>query len=189
MILDNNKCFNPKEMLNKLESDQRKREEREKLKLLDKLHSNVLGKNKLKPIKSEITSHKRLIDNLIDVKTNNNNFNSDKLNENKAKFKLIENNQNKKQNSKIEIDCSSDKNLDKEKNDELELQYLNDLSNERMKFFKSKIPEVYEFLNNIKLIRLIESFIEDGFEDLESILGKTQIFKKIFKKLMKNTSS
>lgn len=54
----------------------------------------------------------------------------------------------------------------------IEAEFIKGLSKERLKFFRFKAPQIYDFLHSIMLIRYIEIFIEDGFEDIESILGK-----------------
>jgi hypothetical protein len=54
----------------------------------------------------------------------------------------------------------------------LEKEFWANLSKDKKKFFMLKLSEVYEFLNSIKLVRFIETFIEDGIENLECILGK-----------------
>lgn len=53
----------------------------------------------------------------------------------------------------------------------IENEYIKGLSKEKLKFFMFKAHQIYNFLSSIKLVRYIEIFIEDGFEDLESILG------------------
>ncbi len=53
----------------------------------------------------------------------------------------------------------------------IENEFIKGLSKEKLKFFMFKAHQIYNFLSSIKLVRYIEIFIEDGFEDLESILG------------------
>jgi len=207
---------NPKEMLEKIERDRKKREEKEKLKLLEKLESQVLKKKKLNqlPNSSDINSanttkepmHKRLIDNI--KRSQNDNFS-------KIDNKLLDDSEFRKtiRKEKIEILCDKSENIEnnsksrifynteqtevritkdpvdqinrlntpKIKNqivnhsvDEnlLEKEFLSSLSKEKKKFFMLKLSDVYEFLKSIKLVRYIETFIEDGIEDLECVLGK-----------------
>ena len=203
-------------MLEKIERDRKKREEKEKLKLLEKLESQVLKKKKLNqlPNSSDINSanttkepmHKRLIDNI--KRSQNDNFS-------KIDNKLLDDSEFRKtiRKEKIEILCDKSENIEnnsksrifynteqtevritkdpvdqinrlntpKIKNqivnhsvDEnlLEKEFLSSLSKEKKKFFMLKLSDVYEFLKSIKLVRYIETFIEDGIEDLECVLGK-----------------
>ncbi len=204
-------------MLEKIERDRKKREEKEKLKFLEKLESQVLKKKKKLnqlPNSSAINSanttkepmHKRLIDNI--KKSQNDNFSKidnkllddsefrktirkekieilcDKSEniENDSKSRIFYNTQqNEVRMNKDQVDRIDQLNTPKIKNkivnhadDEnlLEKEFLSSLSKEKKKFFMLKLSEVYEFLKSIKLVRYIETFIEDGIEDLECVLGK-----------------
>lgn len=63
---------------------------------------------------------------------------------------------------KIKIDCNADKTKD--------IEWLNKLSPESKNFYIEKFSEIYCFLNEINLLRFIDQFIVDGFENLEDIL-------------------
>lgn len=205
---------NQTDFVEKVEKEKVKREEKEKLKLLEKLESQVLKIKKApkiitlnSTISSEISSHKRLIDNIpknerIVFKQNTN---DDKLI--KFDMKLLDDSEFRKVKiikQKIEINCENDAKVHNEevnnkavknqanklyqtevkddkadKNDLLEAEdeiieneFIKGLSKEKLKFFMFKAHQIYNFLSTIKLVRYIEIFIEDGFEDLESILGK-----------------
>ena len=161
-------------------------------------------------ISTEVGSHKRLIDNIpkdkIIFKQNSNDdkivkFDKKllddsefrKVNIKKQKIEIICENDAHVNNTKEELKNSVNKlyrteiHDDKGKNDLLEAEdeiieneFIKELSKEKLKFFMFKAYQIYNFLSSIKLVRYIEIFIEDGFEDLESILGKKFILKFIF---------
>jgi len=161
-------------------------------------------------ISTEVGSHKRLIDNIpkdkIIFKQNSNDdkivkFDKKllddsefrKVNIKKQKIEIICENDAHVNNTKEELKNSVNKlyrteiHDDKGKNDMLEAEdeiieneFIKGLSKEKLKFFMFKAYQIYNFLSSIKLVRYIEIFIEDGFEDLESILGKIFISKFIF---------
>jgi len=200
---------NQTDFLEKIETQRSKREEKEKLKYLEKLESKVLKFKKKSNNNTTITSninegnnnnnlnsHRRLIDNLPKEK---------EINEIKNLFnkKLLDDPEFRKNNikkEKLEIICDANdinnnaknqefsKNKDKnnEKNDNhdnnneenenendeiAEAKFLKSLPKDKLKFFMFKASQIYNFLKSIKLVRYIEIFIEDGFEDIESILG------------------
>ncbi len=178
----------PKDVLEKIEKEKAKREEREKIKLLEKLGAQVLGKKtiaQLPPLLSNrcetnMNKSKKLLDNLDSVKEEN--FEKKLVDKNildrKGKLEkiVIESN-----NNKINSSCNlklvyDDENLDKE--------YMMSISQEKRKFFKFKATELYDFLGSINLVRFIECFLEDGIEDLESIKGKNNYMHIVF---IKNT--
>jgi hypothetical protein len=185
------KITTPKDILEKIEQENLKREEKEKLKLLEKLESQIIKKKKVaNPIiknndfinnnNTNTNYHKRLIDTISSTKNNKNLLLTET-----GKFdkKILDDSEFRKtiHKEKIEIDCNKPiilkpiQNITKinNENDMLEEEkYLIQASKEKMKFFVFKVPELYEFLSSIKLVRYIEMLIEDGFEDLESILGK-----------------
>lgn len=190
---NNKKPITPKDFLEKIENDKIKREEREKLKLYEKLQAQTLGKKqKLSSLGTTNTTlisnanntknSKRLIDNLNSIK-NTNLLNTSEFTNNKTTFnkKLLDDTEFRKTiKNKIEIDCTQSselqinsekmkKDLNEEKADK---DFMDSLSNEKRKFFLFKTRELYEFLQSIKLLRYIEVFMEDGIEDLECILGK-----------------
>jgi hypothetical protein len=144
-----------KKNLEKLEIVRIRREENEKLKLLDKLEAQVVKKKKL----SSLNNSKRLIDTFPKTE--------------KFDRKLLDDSEFRKtiKREKIEIEVE-EKEMHNDNNDEdrLESEYVKNTSKEKMKFFYFKVRELYDFLNSIKLLRYIEIFIEDGFEDMESIL-------------------
>ena len=59
-----------------------------------------------------------------------------------------------------------------ESEETLEARFMKSLPKDKLKFFMFKASQIYSFLKSINLVRYIEIFIEDGFEDLESVLGK-----------------
>lgn len=149
----NQKSHNTKDMFEKIEKERIRREESEKLKLLEKLESQVIKKKKLSPLDNS----KRLIDTLSNMKTEK----LDRVLHNELDYsKTI-------RKEKIEINSERIKTEDDEL---LENDYIKTISKEKMNFFKFRVRELYDFLVSIKLLRYIEIFIEDGFEDLESIL-------------------
>lgn len=197
---NNKKISKPKEMLEKIERDRRKREEKEKLKILEKLEAQVLKKKKLNHLStnnSDISNWtsikepvpKRLIDSKI-RKT----FDGfakqidDKLLDDsefrktirKEKIEIVcerEENSNpeiisySKQNEKDASDIKNFFETNPVSEEEKEKKFLSNLSKEKKKFFLLKLADVYEFLSELKLVRYIETFIEDGIEDIECILG------------------
>jgi hypothetical protein len=203
---------NETDFLDIIDLQKTKREEKEKLKYLEKLETQVMNmklkkknninnttiiNNNINTIEGGVfISHKRLIDNL--PKENNNNYNYNKLlstnDKNLFDKKLLDDPEFRKTNikkEKIEINCDIDdinkeKNKDKDINnynnnsynedDIIDIEYMRNLSKEKLSFFLFKANQIYNFLSSIKLVRYIEIFIEDGFEDLESILGKKYLF-------------
>ena len=195
---------NQTDFLEKIEIQKSKREEKEKLKYLEKLESQVLkikkksGTNNTTITSEAGSSHKRLIDNLP-----KDNKQLAVINEkNLFDKKLLDDPEFRKTNikkQKIEINCDLDnkenkneiyatqiikgntnKNIEEEYDDDeeeiLEYDFVKSLSKEKLKFFMFKASQIYNFLTSIKLVRYIEIFIEDGFEDLESILGKLILY-------------
>jgi hypothetical protein len=75
---------------------------------------------------------------------------------------------------KIEIECDLDKQQDEE--------YLCTLSQEEISFYKSKCKDLYEFLHNIGLLRFIDKFIKEGFNQVDDLLNisKNYFGKKDF---------
>lgn len=75
---------------------------------------------------------------------------------------------------KIEIECDLDKQQDEE--------YLRTLSQEEISFYKSKCKDLYEFLHNIGLLRFIDKFIKEGFNQVDDLLNisKNYFGKKDF---------
>ena len=144
---------NTKDMFEKIEKERIRREESEKLKLLEKLESQVIKKKKLSPLDNS----KRLIDTLSNMKT-------DKLDR-----KLQEETDFRKTVKKEKIEIISDNHI-LDEDEILENDFIKNTSKEKMNFFRFRVRELYDFLVSIKLLRYIEIFIEDGFEDLESIL-------------------
>ncbi len=227
------------DFLEKVEKQKNKREENEKLKLLEKLESQVFKIKKTPKISflnstvnSEVNSqvpHKRLIDNIpkndkiiikqvafedkvikfdkkllddsefrkvniikkkININCDQDIINND--NENEKNSIRINNNtenniiiSNKSDGSRIykteiknvtiEKDNIKNSNLIQEEDEIIENEFIKGLSKEKLKFFMFKSHQIYNFLKSIKLVRYIEIFIEDGFEDLESILGTIDI--------------
>lgn len=170
-----------RDILENVEKNKQRWEEKEKLKLLEKLEAQIL-KKKPKPLSNttntslmtttnksgtthnnETHNSKRLIDNLTAMKTNNGEhppgWKFDK--------RLLDDQEFRKsiRKEKIEIDCDK-----KQKEEDIDTEYVKNLSKDKLKFFLFKVRELYDFLNSIKLVRYIEIFLEDGFEDLESIL-------------------
>jgi hypothetical protein len=171
-------------MLEKIEKEKIRREEKEKLKMLEKLEAQVLGKkpklNSLNltnsiSIQSDRANPKRLIDNINMVKGETNMNNTNKKVETFDR-KILDDTEFRKtiKKEKIEINCekSIDLKIEADKDDQLDKNFLSNLSAEKRKFFLFKTRELYDFLKSIKLIRYIETFMEDGIEDLECILGK-----------------
>jgi len=120
---------------------------------------------------------KKKIEINCDYKLNVNELEKDPNNieENKEK------NNNKTSNYKIfRTDLLEDKDnkndLLEEEDEIIENEFIKGLSKEKLKFFMFKAHQIYNFLTSIKLVRYIEIFIEDGFEDLESILGKNLLY-------------
>lgn len=158
------KNFKPKpKSINKTDTEKMKKEklkfeEKETLKLLDKLESQVIKKNKL----SSLNNTKRLIDTL--TKTD------------KFDRKLLDDSEFRKtiKREKLAIEAEpviiDPKITHIDEEEKLENDYINNLSKEKIRFFNFKVRELYDFLISIKLLRYIEIFIEDGFEDMESIL-------------------
>lgn len=125
------------------------------------------SKNKIntnKTIPNEISSHKRLIDNMSSVKHQFNISNDKKCDESEVRKTI--------KREKIEINCE---NTNYKKDEQLDKEFLDSLSNEKKKFFMFRVREVYDFLSSINLLRFIATFIEDGLEDMECILGKSHL--------------
>lgn len=169
-----NSAFKHRDFLEKIEKDKQVREEKEKLRMLEKLENQVLlGKqkrNKLsglntatlskRPIK-EMQSQSRLIDNFKTNKGNNKENNTEAKNSTDQLRRTF----NKE---RIVIDCESLQ----ETEQATEKEFWDNLSQDKQKFFMFKMREVYQFLKSIKLLRYIEIFLEDGIEDTEFLLGK-----------------
>jgi len=127
--------------------------------------NNSINKiNTNKTIPNEISSHKRLIDNMSSVKHQFNISNDKKCDESEVRKTI--------KREKIEINCE---NTNYKKDEQLDKEFLDSLSNEKKKFFMFRVREVYDFLSSINLLRFIATFIEDGLEDMECILGKSHL--------------
>ena len=103
-------------------------------------------------------------------------INCEEEKENKQNKQNKQNNKNKQSKKPIlEKDAKIDNKIIEENNESdevLEARFMKSLPKEKLKFFMFKASQIYNFLKSINLVRYIEIFIEDGFEDLESILGK-----------------
>jgi hypothetical protein len=153
-----------KKNLDKLEKERIIREENEKLKLLDKLEAQVIKKKKL----SSLNNSKRLIDTL----TKTEKFDRKLLDDSEFRKTI------KREKIEIEVEEKDHKFNEEDEEEKLENEFIKNSSKEKMKFFYFKVRDLYDFLISIKLLRYIEIFIEDGFEDMESIL---EISEEYFK--------
>ena len=185
-------------LLEKLESQVLKIKKTNKLNFLNTTIANS--------ITSEQTSHKRLIDHIpkneklikqgsIDEKgikfdkklLDDSEFRKVNIKKEKIEINCEEEHFNTKKNNvlyqtgiqgKKIVEDNKINSLADEEDNLIEIEYIKNCSKDKMKFFMFKAHQIYNFLNSIKLVRYIEIFIEDGFEDLESILGN--FFVKIF---------
>jgi hypothetical protein len=145
-----------KQNLEKLENERITREENEKLKLLDKLEFQVLKKKKL----SSLDNSKRLIHTL----TKTEKFDKNILDDSEFRKTI------KREKIEIEVEEKETKHNMIDDEERIENDFHKNTTKDKMKFFYFKVRELYDFLISIKLLRYIEIFIEDGFEDMESIL-------------------
>jgi hypothetical protein len=177
-------------------------EEKETLKLLEKLEKQTLKKKPKqlesipntqretqRELQSDYKSHKRLIDNMKETSRNKISSSNSKKDTNTKQITLNKFDKEKLDDTefrktikkeKIEIDCdttstpttSKDELISNVDDEKLDKEYEKNMSIEKVKFFKFKVRPLYEFLHSIHLVRFIEQFFEDGFEDLLCILGK-----------------
>jgi hypothetical protein len=171
---------NPKELQERFERENRKAEEREKLRLIEKLQGGI----KKKKLPSLNTTEKRLMDSLTSMKNEFAVNDKDKAGQNNNH--LNTNLKKPIETEKIEIRADSDhedidgNNTTGEFNidEKLDSEFIKHCSKDKMSFFYMRLRDVYDFLMSIRLFRYIEIFIEDGFEDMETLL---QIDQEYFK--------
>jgi hypothetical protein len=159
----------PKQLQEQYDRERRRVEEKETLKLLEKLESQVVKKKKLPSLNN---TEKRLMDSLTSMRKE---VTKDGLE--KGASNMVHKKASKCEKIEIIVDdgVEEPKRLD---DDQLDSEFIKICSKDKMAFFFTRVREVYDFLMSIKLFRYIEVFIEDGFEDLESILEIDQGYFK-----------
>jgi hypothetical protein len=168
-IKKNKNAATPKQLQEKFERERLKAEEKEKLKLLEKLESQVVKMKKKLP---SLNNEKRLMDSLTSMKNEFRKESGEKgFDSSGLKTDVLLKKPSKKEKIEIiEDEDSSNINEDDINLDErLDSEFIKNCSKEIMSFYFIKVREVYDFLISIKLFRYIDIFIQDGFEDLETI--------------------